>query len=154
MAPQQLIHATCLAFEAVGDVAGQKIGVLLCGPSGSGKSDLALRALHEGCAMLVSDDQTSLLVRDEQLLASPPLTIAGRLEVRGLGLVSFPFCKEIPVKLVVDLVPQGGVERLPEPAWIDILGISLPKMSLYSFEASALAKLVLAMTRPDSDIDR
>ncbi|WP_020590629.1 HPr kinase/phosphorylase [Kiloniella laminariae] len=158
MASQPLIHATCLAFEgageSAGDPAGQRFGVLLRGPSGSGKSDLALRALHEGCARLVSDDQTLLVVRDEQLLASPPPTIAGLLEVRGLGLVSFPFCEQVPVTLVVDLVRQGEVERLPEPAQVDILGVTLPKISLYSFEASTLAKLVLAMTRPDSDIDR
>ena len=74
------LHATAVA---IGGVA-----VLIEGPSGSGKSDLALRLIDRG-AVLISDDQTLLIRAGSRLLARPPQTIAGKLEVRGVANAAF-----------------------------------------------------------------
>jgi serine kinase of HPr protein (carbohydrate metabolism regulator) len=119
------------------------IGVLLRGASGSGKSDLALRLIDSG-AHLVADDRTLLRREGDVLIAAPPPTIAGRLEVRGIGIVAVPNVASSVLRLVVDLVAPGAVERLPEPGFARLLGIDLPLISLTPFEASAAAKLRLA----------
>jgi serine kinase of HPr protein (carbohydrate metabolism regulator) len=138
-----LVHATCVAL------AGR--GLLLRGPSGGGKSDLALR-LIDGGALLVSDDQTRLERQGETLLAAPPATIAGLLEVRGLGLVRLPYLTEVPLHLVVDLVPAAEVERLPEPDTVELLGLAVRRLRLAPFEASATAKVRLAVRASTRDI--
>lgn len=119
------------------------IGVLLRGPPGSGKSDLALRLIDSG-ARLVADDRTLLRREGDDLIAAAPPTIAGRLEVRGIGIVTVPSVASSVLRLVVDLVAPGAVERLPEPGFAHLLGIDLPLISLTPFEASAAAKLRLA----------
>ena len=122
------------------------MGVLLRGPSGIGKSDLALRLIDRG-AVLVADDQV-LLERDgERLLASAPESLAGLLEVRGLGILQFPHQEKAPIKLVIDLVEIREMERLPESVTEDFLGISLPLWTLSAREASADIKVRLAMQR-------
>lgn len=138
-----LVHGTCVAL------AGR--GILLRGPSGAGKSDLALR-LIDGGAMLVADDQTRLERDGDTLLASPPATIAGLLEVRGLGLVRLPHLARSPLHLVVDLVPAAEVERLPEPDTLELLGLALRRLRLAPFEASAAAKVRLAVRASTRDI--
>jgi len=129
------IHATCV------ELAG--IGVLLRGPSGSGKSDLALR-LIDGGARLVADDRTDLAAENGVLVASSPRTIAGRIEVRGVGLVSLPSVGRCRVGLAVDLAAAADVERLPDPRHCTYLGIELPLIALAPFECSAAAKLRIA----------
>jgi HPr kinase/phosphorylase len=119
-------------------------GILLRGPSGSGKSDLALRLIDEG-GRLVADDQTELRLAGDDVLMSAPATIAGRLEVRGIGILRVPDVAAAPLRLVVDLVPGAAVERLPEPATCDYLGRRVPLIQLAPFEASAPAKLRLAL---------
>ncbi|HKF73581.1 MAG TPA: HPr kinase/phosphatase C-terminal domain-containing protein [Stellaceae bacterium] len=131
-----LVHGTTVALG--GD------GVLLRGPSGSGKSDLALR-LIDGGARLVADDQTELTLGDDGLVARAPATIAGRMEVRGVGIVRVPTVASAPVRLVVDLVPSKRVERLPEPQFCEYLQCSLPLLALAPFEASTPAKVRLAL---------
>ena len=84
-------QGTCIAF---GEEA-----VLFRGPSGSGKSDLALRCIEKG-ADLISDDQTILCRKNKKIIASAPRTIAGKLEVRGLGIVDFPYREDASLVLV------------------------------------------------------
>ncbi len=134
------IHATCV------DIGGA--GVLLRGPSGSGKSDLALRLIDSG-ARLVADDRTELTLQggsDEQrVVASAPKEIAGKIEARGLGILAMDALSETPVALVVDMVDAGEVERVPEPASFEILGLAIPLVRLDPFEVSAPAKLRAAL---------
>jgi HPr kinase/phosphorylase len=130
------VHASCVVWQGA--------AVLLRGPSGSGKSDLALRLIDQG-AVLVADDQVLLEREGDRLLASPPDSLAGLLEVRGLGLVKVAFQAKAPVRLVVDLVEPSQVERLPESATEEILGISLPLRTLSAREPSAHTKVRLAM---------
>jgi HPr kinase/phosphorylase len=131
-----LVHGTTVALE--GD------GVLLRGPSGSGKSDLALR-LIDGGARLVADDQTELTRTPNGLVARAPVSIAGKIEVRGVGIMRVPTVPSSPVRLVVDLVPPDRVERLPEPQFCEYLQCSLPLLTLAPFEASTPAKIRLAL---------
>ena len=133
-----LIHATCVAIDTR--------AVLLFGPSGSGKSDLALR-LIDGGARLVADDQVMLSAADGALFARPPPAIAGRMEVRGLGIVALDHAPEAQVALLCELVAAGAVPRLPEPARRSLLGVEIPVIAISPFEASAAAKLRLALSR-------
>ncbi len=130
------VHGTTVALEGE--------GVLLRGPSGSGKSDLALR-LIDGGASLVADDQTELTRAADGLIARSPATIAGRMEVRGVGILRVPAVSSAPLRLVVDLVAPDRVERLPEPQFCEYLQCSLPLLALAPFEASAPAKVRFAL---------
>ena len=133
-----LIHASCVALEGK--------GVLLRGVPGAGKSDLALR-LIEGGAALVADDQVALTSSGEALLAAPPARIAGLLEVRGIGILSMDFVTQCPVHLVVDLVQPNAIERMPKATTVDLCGHRIAHVLLAPFEASAPAKVRLALSR-------
>lgn len=136
----RLLHGTCVAWPVPGAAPG---GVLLRGPSGSGKSDLALRLLDRGWR-LVSDDQCVLRRFGDSIRVTAPPTLAGKLEVRGLGILPAPTLAEATLHLLVDLVAPREVERLPESARESILGLALPCLALAPFEASAAIKLELA----------
>lgn len=127
-------------------VAIDGLGVLIRGPSGSGKSDLALRLIDNG-ALLIADDQTELVREGNRLVARAPEVIQGKLEVRGVGIVPVPSVVRAPLVLVVDLVPAEQVPRMPEPGTWSKDGISMPLIVLHAFEASAPAKLRLAVRR-------
>ncbi|HIP80578.1 MAG TPA: RNase adapter RapZ [Kiloniellaceae bacterium] len=135
-APEQNLHATTIAL---GDWA-----VALLGPPGAGKSDLALRMIDQG-AVLVSDDQTLLQASDGRIVARPPESIAGKLEVRGLGIVEMPHRASAPLALLVELRPQTEIERLPEPVQRRLLGVDLPVIALDPSGISAPEKLRLAL---------
>lgn len=94
MSAAATVHATTVAVKG--------LAVLLTGPSGAGKSDLALRLIDRG-AELVADDYTTLVHDGDDLVAGSPATIAGRMEVRGLGIVDRPYRRVAPVALVVTL---------------------------------------------------
>jgi serine kinase of HPr protein (carbohydrate metabolism regulator) len=130
----ETIHASCVAINGR--------AVLIAGPSGSGKSDLALRLIDRG-AILVSDDYTLLQAHNGRLIASPPETIAGRLEIRGVGIVERPYVAAAPVALLIDLAQPP--DRLPEPATQRLAGIAVPILSLAALEASAPIKLEAAL---------
>jgi len=140
-----LVHGTCVALKA-----GRRWhGVLLRGPSGSGKSDLALRLIDNG-ARLVADDQTRLVRKARALVATGPESLKSMMEVRGIGIVTLDraqILSAVPLRLLVDLVDPQRIERMPEPARETLEGIELPLLALAPFEASAGAKLRLALTR-------
>ena len=141
---KQLVHGTTIAF-------GGK-AVLLRGPSGSGKSSLALRLMESPgnglgprllLARLIADDQTLLEMKGGEIWASAPANIAGLLEVRGLGLLKVKAVSAKPLALVVDLVPSQKIERMPEPQEmiLEILSHSLPYLKLDPTHDDSLAKL-------------
>lgn len=112
----------------------------MLGPPGSGKSDLALRLLGRGFA-LVADDQ--VLVAEDRGVAAPA-TLRGLLEVRGLGIFEgLPVAEGAVLALAVELVPPEGVARLPVPAAWAPAGV--PRVALSGFEASACDKLAWAL---------
>lgn len=125
-------------------------GALIEGPSGAGKSDLALRMLDRGCR-LVADDRVALWVSEGRLFGRAPEPLAGLIEARGLGLERVI---ALPLAQVVLVVRCGQPERLPEPQTADLLGVSLPIVTLAALEASAPAKLSRALARFDEAINR
>jgi serine kinase of HPr protein (carbohydrate metabolism regulator) len=130
------VHATAVAIG--------RHGVLVRGPSGSGKSDLALRLIDDG-AKLIADDLVVVGRRSGSLVISGPAKLHGRMEVRGLGIVKVPAVKSARLALVVDLVGPGRVERTPESSSVTLLGMRVKALKLWAFEASAPAKLRLAV---------
>ena len=133
----ETLHATSVA------IAGR--AVLLSGPSGSGKSDRALRLIDRG-GILVSDDYTLVKRIDGRLLATAPATIAGQMEVRGIGIVDLPSVGEAPVALLVDLFDR--VERMPlDPLLRIVAGMQVPVIKVAPFEASAPIKVELALRK-------
>jgi serine kinase of HPr protein (carbohydrate metabolism regulator) len=129
------IHATSVA------IGGR--AVLLMGPSGSGKSDLALRLIDRG-ATLVSDDYTALTNISGTLHAAAPPTIAGKIEVRGLGILEISHIDDVPVALLVRL--GARIERMPpDGRTMTLEGICLPMIALDAFEASAPIKVQMAL---------
>jgi HPr kinase/phosphorylase len=137
MSKAVLVHGTCVALKGR--------GVLLLGDSGAGKSDLALRLIHDG-ARLVADDRVVLTMKQGKLIASAPTSIAGLIEVRGLGIVKLP-ARPAPLALAVQLGREGP--RLPgEECWApDGLqgAASLPLLHLDGRHASDPAKISLAL---------
>ena len=119
--------------------------MLITGPSGSGKSDLALRLIDRGFT-LVSDDQTIVRKDVDRLLAFAPPNIAGKLEIRGIGIVDMESMSDIPVALLIELT--SDIQRLPDDARErPILGIQLPIITIDAMTASAPAKVALALDR-------
>jgi HPr kinase/phosphorylase len=129
-----VVHGTAVA---IGGWAA-----LFTGKSGSGKSDLALRLLDRGAA-LIGDDYVELH-DGEALLVSPAKELAGKLEIRGIGIVERPFHEGVPLRLIAELGDEG--ERWP-PSWPlrDIEGWSVPLIHLQAFAASAPIKIEQAL---------
>lgn len=123
--------------------------ILLRGPSGSGKSRLALELIEQpdGFARLVADDQVRLAASHGRLLAAPLPRGAGLLEVRGLGLVQLPFEPLARIGLIVDLVDRHTTERLPEASMMAdaILGVLLPRLALAGGDPRGASLCRLAM---------
>lgn len=142
---RELIHGTCVALGTC--------AALIRGPSGSGKSDLALRFLALGAEpglepFLVADDQVWVERKsDGCLVASAPQTLAGKIEVRGLGIVQVPHREAARLALAVDLVLPQEVPRMPPDPLdrITLAGSALPVVKLAPFELSAALKLRLAL---------
>jgi serine kinase of HPr protein (carbohydrate metabolism regulator) len=136
-----IVHATAIARYAG---AGRWTGALLFGAPGSGKSDLALRALETGWR-LVSDDYSLVWASAGRLWARAPETIRGRMEARGVGIVREPALELVCVALAVKC-ETGSVERLPDPEVVHVADLAVPCVRLHALEASALPKLGRALT--------
>src|SRR3546814_8932333 len=93
------IHASCVA-------AGNG-GVLILGQSGQGKSDLALRLIDRG-ARLVADDRCDIWHERGRLWCRPPENLAGKLEVRGIGIVERPWTAQVPLAPAVGRTDRAG----------------------------------------------
>ena len=131
------LHASTVACEGR--------AVLISGPSGSGKSDLALRLLDRGFT-LVSDDRTLVRKDGDKLVASAPPNIAGKLEIRGIGIVDMDTVGDVPVALLVELT--SDIQRLPDDNRDrPVLGVRVPLISIDAMSASAPSKVALALDR-------
>lgn len=129
------VHASAVALDGR--------AVLICGRSGTGKSDLALRLIDRGAA-LVSDDYCDVGRVDGRAWASAPETIRGKIEMRGVGIVELAAVQDVPVALFVDL--DQPPERMPEPGETrSLAGVAIPVLRLAGLEASAPLKVEAAL---------
>jgi HPr kinase/phosphorylase len=138
------LHASAVAFG--------RAGVLIRGLSGSGKSDLVLRLIDaEGYgigtqplrAHLVADDQVVIEKNSDRIYVSPPALLAGKLEIRGRGIVEVSWVENIVLALIVDLMPHKSIERMPEQNELraEILGITIPRLAIDPTQNSACARI-------------
>jgi HPr kinase/phosphorylase len=141
------LHGTCVS------VNGE--GVLILGEPGTGKSDLALRLIDEpgfGVSdslmrcMLISDDQVIITRHDNRLIASAPANISGKLEIRGLDIVTLATQSSVHLSLVVRLQSYSAIDRHPDHATFDILGLVLPLVEIDGNSPSAPARLRAALS--------
>ncbi|WP_243457185.1 HPr kinase/phosphorylase [Parasphingorhabdus cellanae] len=128
-------HASCVALYGA--------GVMIAGASGSGKSDLALRLLDRGAA-LISDDYVELHNDDNQILLTAPAKIAGKIEIRSLGIFDYAHVSNIPLRLHVRL--KSEPERFPLDSQTEtIMTMAIPTITINPAEASAPIKVEMAL---------
>jgi serine kinase of HPr protein (carbohydrate metabolism regulator) len=133
--------------------------VLIRGAAGSGKSSLALALIRAGesgtlrFARLVGDDRVHVEAAHGRALVRPAATLAGLIEVRGLGIRRLPFESVAAVGLVVDLGSDS--ERLPgtESAVTEVAGVTLPRLAVAP-DADAFGLLYAALRTEDSGHSR
>jgi len=127
--------------------------MLLLGDAGAGKSDLALQLvttafLDNGSLVtirLISDDQVSLSRSLDDLIATPPPRIAGKIEVRGIGILPIAFEQGIKIVLAIAIRPAHEIERLPQiQATHTILDVELPLIAVDGSKPGAPSKIVMA----------
>lgn len=137
-----ILHATTAARFG----SGSWSAVVIRGPSGSGKSLLALRLLAAGWR-LVADDRTLVWGSGGRLWGRAPSTLAGLIEMRTVGVAQAPAVELAPIVLVVTQTDPGEtLERIPDPAETEILGVRLPELKLSLLEEGATVKLSVALT--------
>ncbi|MGH6892793.1 MAG: HPr kinase/phosphorylase [Dongiaceae bacterium] len=140
---RRLVNGTAVAWR------GQ--GVLILGPTGSGKSDLTLRLLDSG-ATLIADDVVELKREGDRLALSfppeGPADLRGKMEVKGLGIVSVAAAPpEIELALVVESTSPEKVELIPESLESEWLGLPVTTLRIHLLEPSAPAKVRLALAK-------
>ncbi len=132
-----IVHATTLTLRVGPDWRG----VLILGPSGIGKSDLALRAVQQAGCILIADDYTWLWTSGDHIYASAPETIEGKMEVRGVGITTEPTRRMTRIHLAA-LAQSDPAERMPEHEVTPFLGIDIPTIRVNPREASSVTKLI------------
>ncbi len=133
----ETVHGTCVAVDGR--------AVVIEGRSGAGKSDLALRLIDRGAA-LVSDGQVICQRYEGGLIACTPAQLAGRIEVHGLGIVEMPHLERVPVNLLIVLLDIPS--HFPDDVrGRRIAGIEVPVLALAGLEPSAPIKVELALKR-------
>jgi serine kinase of HPr protein (carbohydrate metabolism regulator) len=158
------IHASCVVLGRAGHPFGapEETGVLFLGASGSGKTDLVLRLIERG-ADLVADDRVDLYARDGRMWGRPPASLAGLVEIRGLGIVALPYRSETAITLVIALGAAEDVPRLPEHgtysppeelglqrnAWPPLVNLTASDSSAPAKVAAAAAAFAHALLRED-----
>lgn len=127
----ETVHATAVLVGAH--------GILIRGPSGAGKSMLAADLIARG-GRLVADDRVHLSACHGRIIAGAPARTAGRLELRGRGILSVPYERSAVIRLIIDLLASAELERLPDNAQLSatILGVTLPRQPVAATSGAAL----------------
>jgi serine kinase of HPr protein (carbohydrate metabolism regulator) len=143
MKAQDTVHASVVALDGH--------GILIRGASGSGKSSLLLSLLDgsPAAATLVADDRAHVTVEGDRILASVPEAIAGKLEIRGIGIVQRSYVASVAVDLVVDLLPLEECPRMPseEESQVILEGVALPRIFVATGAHDGAARVRAALDR-------
>ncbi|MFD2648315.1 HPr kinase/phosphorylase [Devosia albogilva] len=136
-----------LNVHGTGLVLGET-GVLLRGPSGSGKSVLALALLdrwemRNQPAFLVADDRVDLAETGRELTMQAPPQLAGLIELRGRGIISRPHRNLVPLHLVIDLIPDFVRLIEEDELTTELMGHTLPRAPVPRSGVIALGHQVL-----------
>ncbi|WP_249692683.1 serine/threonine protein kinase [Stappia sp. WLB 29] len=144
MSGGETVHASCILVGSA--------GILIRGRSGAGKSRLGERILSEArlrglLALAVADDRVALAARSGRLVASCPPQLSGLWERRGEGIARVAVEPRAVVRLVVDLVPDSELERMPEPGAmrVELCGVELARLAVPCGREDATALDVLAV---------
>jgi serine kinase of HPr protein (carbohydrate metabolism regulator) len=131
-------------------VAGK--GVLIRGASGAGKSSLLLALITNAGATLVADDRAELEAEDGRLVARVPESIAGMMEVRGVGIVRKPCAPAAAIALVVDLLPLAECPRMPDPPTVTLCDVAVPRIFVAIGAHDGVARVMAALGRTKAEI--
>ncbi len=138
MSDENLKHATLI------QIGGK--GILLCGKSGVGKSDLAFRMIEDYGAMLVADDVVLIKPESGELYGEVSENLKGLLEVRGVGIAKYDYIPRCKIDLMVDLVDEKEkIERLPDLLKVRFFDFELLYLKIHAFEVSAPHKILLKL---------
>lgn len=137
----QLHHCNVLRIE--------DCGILIEGPSGSGKSSLSTGLIERAqllgrSAILVSDDQAFLETCDPSITAKAPDATAGKIELRGYGIIEVPHTSSTEISLIVKMVDDAAVERMPEPKSIRFFDTELPVLEVPTRHEQAAVRIIFA----------
>jgi HPr kinase/phosphorylase len=140
---RKLVNGTAVAWRGE--------GILILGPTGSGKSDLTLRLIDAG-ATLIADDVVEMVREGHALLLSfppeGPAELKGKMEVKGLGIMSVPAAPpRVALALVVRSTPKENVELVPDSLESEWLGLQVATIGIGLLEPSAPAKVRLALAK-------
>lgn len=139
-------HASCVAIDGK--------ALLIIGQSGSGKSALALQMVALG-ADLVADDMAGLRRDGERVIARAPDAAQGRIEARGMGILTVPAegpgTPETEVIAVVDM-DQIEQQRLPSARFMSVLDRELPV--LYRVDGLYFASALILFLKSGGALER
>ncbi len=127
----------------------KKLGVLIEGPSGSGKTSLTLGLLEHverlgKPASLVCDDQAILKKIGGRVIAYPPRSISGKIEIRGYGIAERPCAEQSEIHLLVQMTDDKEIERLPKHVTKNLLGVELPLIKVPQRHEAGAIRIVLS----------
>jgi serine kinase of HPr protein (carbohydrate metabolism regulator) len=141
----ETVHATAVLIGAD--------GVLIRGDSGAGKSALALALIERG-GRLIADDRLTLSACHDRVVASAPQATLGKIELRGLGVISVPHERSGVIRLVADIVDEEGLERMPEQHQLSttLVGIALPRQPVPAATERAVRLVDAALSASKSHL--
>lgn len=122
--------------------------VLILGKPGMGKSSLALQLIDRG-GLLVADDQTFLSPENGVIFARAPATLRGCMEVRGVGICTFPYTEKSRLALCVEICDENAPERLPESLFFEYYEVKIPFLKLIKNDPLGAIKVELKVCQKD-----
>ena len=125
-------------------------GILIRGAARSGKSALVLALLRRGPSLgvdaeFVADDRVIAEPSGHTLRLSAPASLAGLIEISGIGLVSETARPSVDLWLVADLAPPHTIVRHPGALRAEIAGLAVPLVKLPERAAALSADILFTL---------